>query len=73
LPGTISGQSAVKETGLRAEHSEYGCFSGRKWLTFHYSRQAADMKAIRNRLVLMLLFSMFSLTACIQAILLDLF
>jgi hypothetical protein len=31
------------------------------------------MKAIRNRLVLMLLFSMFSLTACIQAILLDLF
>jgi hypothetical protein len=31
------------------------------------------LKAIRNRLVLMLLFSMLLLTACIQAIPLDLF
>ena len=31
------------------------------------------MKTVRNRLVLMLLFSMFCITASIQAILLELF
>jgi hypothetical protein len=41
-------------------------------VNFHCSRQAADLKAIHDRLVLMLLFSIFFLTACIQAILLDL-